>query len=93
VVKSSYCSYKGPRFGFRHPLGSSWLSVTPAPGYSMDFSGFQWPLKVHNVYKLMQVCARTHTHTQTHTHIHTPHTDRHTHIFIKIVAKCNFTYL
>lgn len=39
VVKSSGFPSRGPGFDSQHPLGSSELFVTPAPGFLMPFPG------------------------------------------------------
>ena len=58
------CSSRGPWFDFKHPRGSSKVSVTPVPGYLMPCFGFHG----YNMHMMQRHIRRQYIHTHTHTH-------------------------
>lgn len=50
VIKSMYCSYKGPEFSFQNLLGRLQPPITPAPGDPMPLTSEDTHTGVHPPY-------------------------------------------
>ena len=60
-VKSTGCSYRGPRFNSLHPHGGSQPSITPVPGDPMPSSNLQG----HQAHMWQTYTYRQNIHTHT----------------------------